>query len=101
MHDLKLKGPELLLIPPANRVGGAAASKKRAFVQVVGLLKTYLPLTVIVFVINVKWFTAPVRSNEASAATAVSHAASAVGHPRVEAASHGPLQRAGRGAAAS
>ena len=78
MHDLKLKGPELLLIPPANRVGGAAASKKRAFVQVVGLLKTYLPLTVIVFVINVKWFTAPVRSNEASAATAVSHAASAV-----------------------
>ena len=32
-----------------------------AFVQVVGLLNTYLPLTVIVFVItyliNVKWFT--------------------------------------------
>ena len=25
--------------------------------QVVGLLNTYLPLTVIVFVINVKWFT--------------------------------------------
>ena len=29
-----------------------------SFVKVVGLLNTYLPLTVIVFVINVKWFTA-------------------------------------------
>ena len=31
---------------------------RSAFVHVVGLLNTYLPLTVIVFVINVKWFTA-------------------------------------------
>ena len=28
----------------------------------VGLLNTYLPLTVIVFVINVKWFTASIMS---------------------------------------
>ena len=35
-------------------------TSRSAFVQVVGLLNTYLPLTVMVFVIidNVKWFTA-------------------------------------------
>ena len=49
-------GPELLLIPPANRVGGGCCSEetgrstsRSAFAQVVGLLNTYLPLTVIVF----------------------------------------------------
>ena len=60
-------GPELLLIPPANRVGGGCypeetgrSTSRSAFVQVVvGLLNTYLPLTVIVFVIiDVKWITA-------------------------------------------
>ena len=57
-------GPELLLIPPANRVGGdycseetSRSTSRSALVQVVGFLNTYLPLTVIVFVINVKWFT--------------------------------------------
>ena len=57
-------GPELLLIPPANRVGGGCcpeetgrSTSRSAFGQVVGLLNTYLPLAVIVFVIYVKWFT--------------------------------------------
>ena len=56
-------GPELLLINPANRVGGGCcpeetgrSTSRSAFVQVVGLLNTSLPLTVIVFVINAKWF---------------------------------------------
>ena len=47
-------GPELLLVPPANRVGGGCCSEetgrstsRSAFVHVVGLLNTYLPLTVI------------------------------------------------------
>ena len=50
-------GPELLLIPPVNRVGGGCCSEetgrstpRSVFVQVVGLLSTYPPLTVIVFV---------------------------------------------------
>ena len=54
-------GPGLLLIPPANRVGGGCCSEetgrstsRSAFVQVVGMLNTYLPLAVMVFVINVK-----------------------------------------------
>ena len=58
-------GPGLLLIPPANRVGGGCCSEetgrptsRSAFVQVVGLLNTYLPLTVTVFMGKVKWFTA-------------------------------------------
>ena len=45
-------------------VGGGCCSEetgrptsRSAFVQVVGLLNTYRPLTVIVFVINVKWST--------------------------------------------
>ena len=33
-------------------------TSRSAFVQVVGLLNTYLPLTVKVFVGKVKWFTA-------------------------------------------
>ena len=50
-------GPELMLIPPANRVAGGCCSEetgrstsRSAFVQVVGLLNTYLPLTVILVV---------------------------------------------------
>ena len=34
------------------------STSRSAFVQVVGLLNTYLPLTVIVFVINLKWLRA-------------------------------------------
>ena len=64
-----------LLIPPANRVGGGCCSEetgrstsRSAFVQVMGLPNTYLPLTAtsLVFVIkfNVKWFTAAGRQTE-------------------------------------
>ena len=64
-HDDSTARAAALLIPPANRVGGGFCSEetgrstsRSAFVQVVGLLNTYLPLTVIVFVINVEWFLA-------------------------------------------
>ena len=48
-------GTERVGLPLTGR-----STSRSAFVQVVGLLNTYLPLTVMVFVIidNVKWFTA-------------------------------------------